>query len=412
MHILYLHQYFATRKGRTGTRSYEFARHFVNKGHRVTMITSGLGNDEFPVPKDREYIELESEGICVVPIAAAYNDPHIGTGLSSWQRMLNFYRFARLASRIGRKLGKPDVVFATHTPLTIGLPGISLSHYFNVPFVFEVRDLWPEALINVGGLKNPLGIWWLRRMAKKIYTEAEHIVALSPGMKEGIVHTGIPSERVTVIPNASDLDLFRPDLDGSRWRDRLGLGERFAAIYFGAMGFANGLEYVIEAARILAERGNDHIVLVLHGDGGKRVALEKMARDYKLTNVIFNDLVSDKHEVARLVAGCQVCMTIYRAAKENTWSPNKMFDALAAGKPVLVNVSGWLGEMIENNHCGRRLDPLRPDMLAKALEELAANPKLCREMGSNARAMAEREFARSELADRLETILLNVVQNS
>ncbi len=376
------------------------------------MITSGLGNDEFPVPKDREYIELESEGICVVPIAAAYNDPHIGTGLSSWQRMLNFYRFARLASRIGRKLGKPDVVFATHTPLTIGLPGISLSHYFNVPFVFEVRDLWPEALINVGGLKNPLGIWWLRRMAKKIYTEAEHIVALSPGMKEGIVHTGIPSERVTVIPNASDLDLFRPDLDGSRWRDRLGLGERFAAIYFGAMGFANGLEYVIEAARILAERGNDHIVLVLHGDGGKRVALEKMARDYKLTNVIFNDLVSDKHEVARLVAGCQVCMTIYRAAKENTWSPNKMFDALAAGKPVLVNVSGWLGEMIENNHCGRRLDPLRPDMLAKALEELAANPKLCREMGSNARAMAEREFARSELADRLETILLNVVQNS
>jgi glycosyltransferase involved in cell wall biosynthesis len=412
MHILYLHQYFATRKGRTGTRSYEFARHFVNKGHSVTMITSGLGNDEFPVPKDREYIELESEGICVVPIAAAYNDPHIGTGLSSLQRMLNFYRFARLASRIGRKLCKPDVVFATHTPLTIGLPGISLSHYFNVPFVFEVRDLWPEALINVGGLKNPLGIWWLRRMAKKIYTEAEHIVALSPGMKEGIVRTGIPSERVTVIPNASDLDLFRPDLDGSRWRDHLGLGERFAAIYFGAMGFANGLEYVIEAARILAERGNDHIVLVLHGDGGKRGALEKMARDYKLTNVIFNDLVSDKHEVARLVAGCQVCMTIYRAAKENTWSPNKMFDALAAGKPVLVNVSGWLGEMIENNHCGRHLDPLRPDMLAEALEELAANPELCREMGSNARSMAEREFARNELADRLENILLNVVQNS
>ena len=376
------------------------------------MITSGLGNDEFPVPKDREYIELESEGICVVPIAAAYNDPHIGTGLSSWQRMLNFYRFARLASRVGRKLSKPDVVFATHTPLTIGLPGISLSHYFNVPFVFEVRDLWPEALINVGGLKNPLGIWWLRRMAKKIYTEAEHIVALSPGMKEGIVHTGIPSERVTVIPNASDLDLFRPDLDGSRWRDHLGLGERFAAIYFGAMGFANGLEYVIEAARILAERGNDHIILVLHGDGGKRGALEKMARDYKLTNVIFNDLVSDKREVARLVAGCQVCMTIYRAAKENTWSPNKMFDALAAGKPVLVNVSGWLGEMIENNHCGMRLDPCRPDMLAEALEELAANPELCREMGSNARSMAEREFARNELADRLENILLNVVQNS
>ena len=394
----------------TGTRSYEFARYFVGKGHRVTMITSGLFNDEFPVPKGRKYVELEAEGISVVPIASAYNDPQIGTRMSSWRRMLNFYRFAKLSARVGRKLVKPDVVYATHTPLTIGLPGIALGRYFNVPFVFEVRDLWPDALINVGGLKNPLVIWWLRRMAKKIYAEAKHIVALSPGMKEGIVRTGIPAERVTVIPNASDLDLFRPDIDGSSWRDRLGLGKRFAAIYFGAMGFANGLEYVIEAARILAERGNDHIVLVLHGDGGKRQELEKMVRYYELTNVIFNNLVPDKSEVARLVAGCQVCMTIYRAAKENTWSPNKMFDSLAAGKPVLVNVTGWLGDLVEHNHCGRRLDPRRPDMLADALKELAADAELCREMGSNARALAERDFARSKLADGLEKVLAKAVQ--
>lgn len=410
MQILYLHQYFATRKGRTGTRSYEFARHLVGKGHSVTMITSGLGNEEFPVPKGRDYIDIETEGIHIVPIAAAYNDPQIGTRMSGWKRMFNFYRFAKLAARIGCKLTKPDVVYATHTPLTIGLAGIALSRYFNVPFVFEVRDLWPEALVNVGGLKNPLAIWWLRRMAKKIYVKAKHIVALSPGMKEGIIRTGILAERVTMIPNASDLALFRPDLDGSDWRNRLGLGQRFAAIYFGAMGFANGLEYVIEAARILTERGSDHIVIILHGDGGKRPALEKMARDYKLTNVVFNDLVPDKSEVARLVAGCQACMTIYQAARENTWSPNKMFDTLAAGKPVLVNVRGWLGEIVENNNCGRCLDPCRAETLAEALEELAASPELCREMGSNARALAEREFARGKLADHLERVLLEVVK--
>jgi len=410
MHILYLHQYFVTRKGTTGTRSYEFARYLVGKGHRVTMITSGLFNDEFPVPKGRKYVELEAEGISVVSIAAAYNNPYIGTGMSGWQRMIKFYQFASLATRVGKKLDKPDIVFATHTPLTIGLAGIKLSRHFNIPFVFEVRDLWPEALVNVGGLKNPLVIWWLRRMAKKIYSEAKHIVALSPGMKEGIVRTGIPGERVTVIPNSSDLELFRPDIDGSSWRDRLGLGKRFAAIYFGAMGFANGLDYVIEAARILAEQGDDHIVLVLHGDGGKRASLEKLAREYKLTNVIFNDLVRDKSEVARLVAGCQACMTIYRGANENTWSPNKMFDSLAAGKPVLVNVSGWLGDLVEQNHCGRRLDPRRPDMLADALEELAADPEMCREMGSNARALAERDFDRSKTADLLESVLTDVVQ--
>jgi len=423
VHILYLHQYFASRKGMTGTRSYEFSRHFVTKGHQVTVITSGIANIEFPVPRGRKYIERQVQGINVISIAAAYNDPQVGTAMGGWQRMLKFHQFARLAARVGKNLAAPDVVFATHTPLPVGLAGIALSRHFGVPFVFEVRDLWPEALVNVGALKNPLAIWWLSRMAKKIYAHAEHIVALSPGMKEGIVRTGVPAEKVTVIPNASDLDLFRPDLDGSMWRDRLlapafrrgypgqrpGLiGDKFAAIYFGAMGLANGLEYVIEAARILAERGSNHIVLVLHGDGGKRADLEKMARDYGLTNVVFSDLVPDKAEVARIVAASDVCLTIYRATKEHTWSPNKMFDSLAAGKPVLVNVPGWLCSLIENNNCGRCLDPNRPVALADALEQLATNPQLCREMGRNARALAERQFDRRKLASQLEDVLLRV----
>ena len=405
MHILYIHQYFASRKGRTGTRSYEFGRHLCGRGHRVTMITSGLANTEFPAPSGQPYGRHEIDGIEVVAIPAAYNDPHVGTGLGGVRRMRQFYQFARVASRVGRTLDRPDVIFATHTPLTVGLTGLTLRRHFNVPFVFEVRDLWPEALVNVGALRNPAAIWWLRRMACQIYRQADHIVALSPGMKAGIVRAGIPSEKVTVIPNASDLDLFRPDLDGAPSRARLGLGNRFAAIYFGAMGLANGLDYAIEAARILAERKHDHIAIVLHGGGGKREELRTLAKRYKLQNVVFSDLVPDKEEVARIVAGCDVTMTIYRAAKEHTWSPNKMFDALAAGKPVLINVGGWLGETIENNRCGRPLDPHRPETLAEALVELADKPALCAEMGRNARALAEREFDRNLLAQRLEGVL-------
>jgi glycosyltransferase involved in cell wall biosynthesis len=407
VYILYIHQYFATRKGMTGTRSYEFAKYLVGKGHRVTMITSGLANKEFSVPEGQEYTQVETEGISVVPIAAGYNDPQVGTGMKGWRRMLKFYRFAMLASRVGRKLSRPDVVFATHTPLPIGLAGISLGRYFGVPFVFEVRDLWPEGLIDLGLLKNPLAILWLRRMAQKIYTAASQIVTLSPGMKEGIVKAGIPAERVTVIPNACDLDLFRPDLDISYWHQKLGLGGHFAAIYFGAMGKANGLEYIIEAARILMQRRKHHIAIILLGDGGQRPELEKMAKDYGLTNVIFAGPIS-RDEVARLVAACQICMTVIRPSKNNTWSPNKMFDALAAGKPVLVNVPGWLGDIVKNNNCGRSLDPHKPEALADALEELSANPELCREMGRNARSVAEREFDRLKLAARLENILLNV----
>ena len=409
MRVFYIHQYFASRKGWTGTRSYEFGRYLAAKGHDVTMLTSGLANSEFPVCEGEPCCEHEIDGIHVLAVRGGYNDPNMGTGLGGWRRMLKFYEFARAASQAGRGLPRPDIIFATHTPLQVGLAGAALSDYFDVPFVFEVRDLWPEALVNVGALGNPLVIWWLKRMARTVYRKADHIVALSPGMKEGIVRTGVAPEKVTVIPNASDLDLFRPGLDGGASRERLGLGKRFAAIYFGAMGLANGLEYVIEASRILAGRGREDIVFVLHGDGGKRPELESLARGYGLTNVVFSDLVANKEEMARIVAGCDVSLTIYRATREHSWSPNKLFDSLAAGKPVLINVPGWLGETVERNGCGRSLDPCRPEALADAMQELADQPELCRRMGQNARALAEREFDRRILAERLERVLTDAV---
>lgn len=407
MHILYLHQYFNTRSGFGGTRSYEFATRLIQRGHQVTMMTSGRHNvPELTISDSRDYFEVDIDGIHVVPIAAAYASDKLGTTISAYRRMWHFLHFARLAARVGRKLEKPDVVFATHTPLTIGLPGIKLANWFGVPFVFEVRDLWPQAMINIGALKNPMAIWWLRRMERRIYRAAEHIVALSPGMKNGIVGTGVAPERVTVITNGSDLDLFQPDLDGTPGRERLQLGNRFAAIYFGSMGRANGLEYTIEAARILRERGNDTIAIILHGDGARRQALIDLAERYGLTNVVFSELVPDKSMVATIVAGCDACLTIYGATdKEQTWSPNKMFDALAAGRPVLINVPGWLGDTIENNRCGYCVDARRPETLADALERLATDPRLCEEMGRNARQLAEREFARDILTDRLEKVL-------
>lgn len=408
MHVLYLHQYFSTRSGSTGTRSYEFAKRFVKRGHRITMITSGRhAPEELAIPPGRDFTQVDLEGIGVIPIDAAYNNPHVGTGMGGLRRMREFMAFARMAARVGKRLPKPDVVFATHTPLTIGLAGRKLGRHFGVPFVFEVRDLWPQALINSGTLSNPAVIWWLRRMERKIYSAAKHVVALSPGMKAGVVAAGVEASRVTVIPNGCDLDLFSPELDGADARKKLGLGDRFAAIYFGAMGLANGLEYTVEAARILSSRGRSDIVIVLHGDGGRRGELERLVREYGLSNVLIGG-PSDKSVVAELVAACDVCLTIFRGTRgEQTWSPNKMFDAFSAGRPVLVNVPGWLGELVEGNSCGRLVDSYDPASLADALEELAADEPLRRRMGQNARALAEREFARDTLSSHLESVLLS-----
>lgn len=411
MHVLYLHQYFVTRQGFTGTRSYEFARRLVARGHRVTMIKSGLfAVDGLDVPPGRQYTEMDVEGIRVVPIAAGFANSHKGTGMGGYRRVREFQSFAKLATAVGKKLDRPDVVYATSTPLMIGFAGRDLARHFRVPFVFEVRDVWPQALINTGTLRNPLVIWWLRRIERKIYAAADHIVALSPGMKTGVMAAGVPDGKITVITNGSDADLFRPDLDGSAARRRLQLGPRFAAIYFGAMGRANGLDYVIDAARILRDRGRDNIVLVLHGSGGTKDGLWARARELGLTNVIFSDSVPDKAAVAELVAGCDACLTIYAATdQEQSWSPNKMFDGLAAGKPVLINVPGWLREVIENNGCGLFADPKRPEALADALADLAADPSLCVEMGRKARGLFEAQFSREILTQRLEQVLTAAV---
>ncbi len=406
MRVLYLHQHFTTRHGFTGNRSYEFARYLVRQGHEVDMICSGIANEpRLNVPIGRRYFRTNVDGINCIPIAAALANPLKITRQSGYRRMASFLYFAHLAKRVGREMNRPDVVFASHTPLTIGLAGMDLARFFDVPFVFEVRDLWPQALVNLGVLRNPLIILWMRRMERRIYSAAQHIIALSPGMKEGILSAGVQSDRVTVITNASDLDLFRPDLDPAFGAKRLNLDGNFAAIYFGGMGIANGLQYVVDAAKILRDRHQNHITLVLHGDGGQRAALEDRVGHEGLTNVVFSDPVPDKAIVAQLVAACDVCLTIYRATREHTWSPNKMFDALAAGKPVVVNVPGWLRETIESNGCGYGVDPRRPEELADRLEQMADDPDECKRMGRNSRALAEREFAREKLAGKLETVL-------
>lgn len=405
MRILYVHQYFITPAQEGGTRSYEFAKHLVSQGHDVTMITSGLQNSEFPVARDQEVSEHDCDGIRILSIAAGYNDTRAGTGMGGFTRMRNFLGFAKLAAKVGKTLNRPDVIFCTHTPLTVGLTGINLKKHFGVPFVFEVRDLWPDALINIGALRNPLAVWYLRRIERRAYRGADHIVALSPGMKAGVCRQGISDEKVTVIPNSSDLEIFHPDLDGGNHRERLKLGDKFAAIYFGAMGLANGLDYALDAANILKQRGRDDIVLVLHGEGGMKNELKARAAREELTNVIFSDSLPAKQEMARVVASCDVCMTIYKATEEVTWSPNKMFDALAAGKPVLINVGQWLGETIEQNGCGISCSPENPMHLADSLEKLLADPDLRTEMGRNSRALAEKAFDRKKLAARMEGVL-------
>ena len=405
LRILYLHQYFVTREGVGGTRSYEFARFLAGRRHEVTMVTAAgpgsVGFGGWPVARRREV-----DGVEVVEVRAGHADYMRGTALSYPRRIRSFLEFALASSVAGLRLGRPDVVFATSPPLTIALPALAVSARHRAPLVFEVRDLWPEAPIQMGALRNPLAVRLARALERLVYRRSARVVALSPGMRDGVVTAGVPPARVATIPNASDLELFSPDLDGAESRERLGLGDRFVCTYFGAMGEANDLTQVVDAAAVLQDGGEDAIVFVLHGEGKRRPELEHRCRARGLDNVVFSDPVRDKSAVARLAAASDACMTLYKDVPVlQTCSPNKLFDTFAAGRPAVVNTSGWLKELVEEHEAGVYVRPGDPAHLAEQVAFLRANPALVERYGRNARTLAERSFDRRLLAERLERLL-------
>ncbi|MCG8347242.1 MAG: glycosyltransferase family 4 protein [Chloroflexales bacterium] len=406
MHILYLHQYFITRNGIGGTRSYEFARYLIDQGHQVTMVTSA----DPTLPWNSGLVRKRLiDGITVVELKAGYADYQGGTAVTYSRRILAFAQFALASAMAVLRLPQPDVVFATSTPLTIGLPGMLASKYHGAPMVFEVRDLWPEAPIQMGALRHPAVVLLARWLERSIYRNAAHIVALSPGMRDGVLDTGIPADRVSIIPNASDLDLFSPDLDGTAFRERLGLQGKFVCTYFGTMGEANDLSQAVEAARILHERQERNIVFVLHGNGRRRPVLEAFCRKHGLTNVIFSDPIPDKQAVAHLLAAADVGMIIYRNVPIlYTCSPNKLFDTFAAGRAAIVNTPKWLKELVEDNACGVYVRPDDALDLANQVTYLRDHPELVQTYGRNARLLAERSFDRRKLAAQLLDIFEQV----
>src|SRR4051812_39499353 len=392
MRILYLHQYFMTRSGIGGTRSYEFARRFAARGHEVSMVTAAApGEDQ----------RRSVDGIDVIGVRAGFGDYVRGTKLSYPRRILEFARFAIAATVTVLRMPRPDVIYATSPPLTMALPALAASMRHRTRLVFEVRDLWPEAPIQMGALTNPLLQRIARWMERYVYRHATHVIALSPGMRDGVIAAGTPPEKVTLVPNASDLELFSPDRDGGDFRERLNLGDRFVCTYFGTMGEANDLTQVIEAAALM----DDDVRFVLHGEGKRKQSLKDLARDRGLRNVVFSDALP-KESVAELAAASDACMTIYKDVPIlYTCSPNKLFDTFAAGRAAIVNTPGWLTELVEDGEAGVSVRPADPGDLARQVAELREQPELVERYGRNARKLAETQFSRDMLAERALGVL-------
>lgn len=405
MKVIYFAEHFTTPKLGGAVRPYQMAERLIAHGHQVTMVCGG-DHKMFDLPETRRknIYRGDVDGIDVIQISLPYSNND-----SVAKRAITFLKFARTAMGIALREDY-DLLFATSTPLTDGLPGIVAKWFRRKKFVFEVRDLWPE-LPKALGMKNPLLLWGMSVMEKRSYHAADACIGLSPGICEGINRRSQKGKPIAMVPNGCDLDLFFPREDkpdvipGVKPTDTV-------AVFTGAHGIANGLDAVLDMAAVLKSRQRDDIKIVFVGEGKTKKGLVERAEKERLDNCIFLGHMPKKElndVMARADIGLMVLANV--PAFYYGTSPNKFFDYIASGLPIVNNYPGWLADMINENKCGIAVVPEKPGLFADALETLAANPEMRKEYGKNGRVLAERKYARDLLGSQFVDFLEKTFQS-
>ncbi|MDA8599994.1 glycosyltransferase family 4 protein [Burkholderiaceae bacterium] len=405
MKILYLHQYYNTPKMSGGTRSFEMARRLVAEGHEVHVVTS-LRDEE---RSSSEWLHSSEEGVNVHWLPVPYSNK-----MNYFARIRAFVRFAARSRAKLINLGG-DLIFATSTPLTVAIPGVLASKQMNIPMVFEVRDLWPELPIAIGALRSPLSKILAKSLERWAYKNSSAIVALSPGMKKGVVDSGFPSNRIAVIPNSCDLTLFAPreinsKITGTNDRD---FGAAPLLLYAGTLGKINGVGYLIDLAISLKALNSPVKVLVV-GDGSERVDLvNEAAKLGVLGKNIFFKYRIPKADVPALFHRASMACTLFIDLPEmRANSANKFFDTLASNTPVFINYGGWMHDMVVKHEMGISGWRRSVQDAAKDIDMKMSNRDWLIKAGNNAFTIGNRFFNRDQLASQLSQVFQLVLDGN
>lgn len=398
MKIIYLHQYFNTPDMNGGTRSYEIARRLVAAGHEVEMITtdrSGQNN----VPGWRNSVE---EGINVHWLNLEY---HNRMGFAA--RVKAFLHFAYAAARKANEIDG-DIIFATSTPLTIAIPAIIKKYLSKKPMVFEVRDLWPELPIAIGALKNPILKFMAKRLEHAAYHNSEAVIALSPGMKDGVVATGYNPKQICVIPNSCDIDAFTSnDTDIAQFRsERQWLADNPLLLYAGTLGEINGVGYLVGLAKAL-EAINSPIKTLIVGEGKERELIIAQAKSAGvLEKNLFIENYRSKKEMPAMFGAADMSLSLFvDLPPMRSNSANKFFDALASGTPIMINYGGWQADIIKNNEAGIVTWQMSFHDAAQHLHQHMMDKKWLESASKNSHKLSIDTFSRDKLVYEFEQVL-------
>jgi glycosyltransferase involved in cell wall biosynthesis len=403
MRILFLTHYFPPEVNAPASRTFEHCKHWVSQGHEVTVVTCVPNHPSGKVYtgyKSRFLQQEKRAGIRVLRVWT-YVTPNKGF----LKRTINYLTYLIMTILIIPLIPKFDVVISTSPQFFCGLAGYFVSRLKRIPWILEIRDLWPESILAVGAVKNSLIIRLLEWMEMFAYRKAEKIVSLTDAFRNYMTGKGIPPEKVDVVKNGVDLSLFRLLPRDNPVAEELGLNGKFVVSYFGTLGMAHGLDTVLNAAKNLRDQKN--IIFVLAGDGAERQRLVALKSEMRLTNVIMLDLVA-KEKMPFLLASSDACMVLLRKKELfKTVIPSKMFEVMAMERPIILGVDGESKQIIEVGNCGICIEPESHEELARAITDLYNNPKLSKKLGENGRQFVEKNFNREKLAQDY----LHIIQN-
>lgn len=406
MNILYLHQYFVFPDGSGGTRSYDLATSFAKLGYNVEIITSSgfIHNSNFT----KRWNRIERDGICIHVLKLDYTNE-----LTYFRRVIVFIKFLWFATFKLLAI-KADFVLATSTPLTIGLPAIIKKWIHNTPFIFEVRDVWPENVIAIGAVKNKLLQKILFSLEKIIYKNALAIVPLSTDMKQSIIsrYPSLTNKPIQVIENISEINRFQTYYNPSYSiiKEMVGFSPRFSVLYAGTFGKVNGINYVIQLAEktLRIDKG---LVYILIGSGAEKNKIIQNAKEKGVggKNVFILNPVS-KQELPKWYHESSMGSSFVIDVKELwTNSANKFFDTLAAGKPILINHGGWQKTAIEKDNIGFVLPSNLDNQSIIDFVEYTKNTNLQQQQQKNALKKAINSYSLSVAVDKYISIINDVV---
>ncbi|SNR67038.1 Glycosyltransferase involved in cell wall bisynthesis [Maribacter sedimenticola] len=393
MKIIYFYQYFTTPKGSWSTRVYEFTKNWVEEGHEVTVVTSIYSKSDLQATKLIENQLIDGINLKIINVVIDNKQP-------IWKRLYTFIVYMSFSTYYALKF-KYDIIICSSGPITVGFPGLIAKMFKKTNLIFEVRDLWPEAPIELGIIKNRFVAKFSYWFEKKCYQKSSLVVALSPGMRDNILER-YPKTNVISVTNSANIDLFS---EPKKPLSLKALTNKKFAIYTGNIGMVNNSELLFRAALKLKELDRTDIVIVLIGDGKLKEDLK--SKSSNLENILFLDLMP-KNELVNYVKNAFTSLIpLKNTPMLATSSPNKLFESMAASVPVIQTTNGWIKQMLHETRTGFTVSPDNEDELVEKLIYLADNEIVVKEMGDKAYEYAKYNFDKNQLAKKMITAIEN-----